>query len=546
MRWTTRPTRIFAPDLFERPRCVRYARMFTSSLKTVALVAVGLLALIAPASLPCAAASPDAVPILTPAAPKTPRINGPSVFGVRPNSPFQYLIPASGERPMSYGVDGLPDGLSIDANTGIIRGTLIEPGEYVVTLRAKSSLGASEKSFRIRCGDTIALTPPMGWNSWNVWGASVSAEKVVRSAKALVDSGLAQHGWTYINIDDGWQGARSGEGYPLQGNEKFSDMKAMCDQVHALGLKVGIYSTPWISSYANYAGGSSDDPKGAWSREGDHEKSKRFGKYSFVTADAKQWGAWGIDYLKYDWHTIDVPHVEEMSKALRASGRDIVFSLSNSAPYEHAADWARLANCWRTTGDIWDYWDQTDHDWRFGVSEIAFTQDRWASVAGPGHWNDPDMLVVGQVGWGPTLHATHLSPDQQYSHISMWCLLSAPLLIGCDLEQLDEFTRNLLTNDEVLALQYDALGKQAVRVATIGAVDVYLKSLEDGSRALGFFNRGKTATKFVFNKFNRFGLNGTLNVRDLWRQQDLPDIKGELALEVPAEGVALLKVRPVR
>lgn len=518
------------------------SRLFT--LSRAIGVSLALLGMFAPSAT--AAAAADSMPILTPPAPKTPRINGPSVYGVRPESPFHYLIPATGERPISYGVDGLPDGLSIDSATGIIRGALREPGEYVVTLRAKNASGSAEKAFRIRCGDAILLTPPMGWNSWNVWGASVSADKVVRSAKALIDSGLAQHGWTYINIDDGWQGARTGEGGALQGNEKFPDMKAMCDQVHALGLKVGIYSTPWVSSYANYAGGSSDDPKGTWSREGDHEKSKRFGKTSFAAADAKQWGVWGIDYLKYDWHPIDVPHVEEMSKGLRASGRDIVFSLSNAASFETATDLARHANLWRTTGDIWDYWEKTDHDWRFGVSEIGFAQERWAPFAGPGHWNDPDMLVVGKVGWGPHLHPTNLSPNQQYSHISLWCMLAAPLLIGCDLEQLDEFTRNLLTNDDVLAVQYDALGKQAVRVATIGGVDIFQKPLEDGSVALGFFNRGKTVENFTFNKLNRIGLPGTVKVRDLWRQQDLPDSTGSLTLEVPAEGVVMLKLRSVK
>ncbi|HEU5078175.1 MAG TPA: putative Ig domain-containing protein [Opitutaceae bacterium] len=485
----------------------------------------------------------DTAKILTPPAPQTPRVNGPTVFGVRPNSPFQYQIPATGQRPMEFNVTGLPDGLSVDSRTGLIRGALVEPGEYVVTLHAKNALGTAEKSLRIRCGDTICLTPPMGWNSWNCWGASVSAEKVLRSAKAMIDSGLAQHGWTYINIDDGWQGKRTGPDHALQANEKFPDFKALCDQVHAMGLKLGVYSTPWTTSYGNYAGGSSDDPEGKWDREKDGgEKGKRFGTHAFAMADAKQWGAWGVDYLKYDWHTIDVPHVEEISKALRASGRDIVLSLSNSAPFEHAADWARLANCWRTTGDIWDYWDYSDQSWRFGVSEIAFSQDRWAPHSGPGHWNDPDMMVLGQVGWGPTLHATHLTPDQQYSHMSMWCLLSAPLLIGCDLEQLDEFTRSLLTNDEVLALQYDALGKQATRVATVGAVDVYLKPLEDGSTALGFFNRGKAEVKTTFNKLDRFGLGGAVKVRDLWRQKDLEDAKGSLTLEIPGDGVVLLKL----
>ncbi len=242
-------------------------------------------------------------------------------------------------------------------------------------------------------------------------------------------------------------------------------------------------------------------------------------------------------------NVLDVPHVEEMSLALKATGRDIIYSLSNSAPLAHAADWARLAHCWRTTGDIWDYWDHSDAGWRYSVSEIGFTQDPWAPVAGPGHWNDPDMLVVGWVGWGPKLHPSNLSPDEQYSHISLWCLLSAPLLIGCDLDRLDPFTIGLLSNDEVLAINQDALGRQATRAATIGAVEVITKVLEDGGRALGFFNRGATEATVKFNKFDRIGITGRQRVRDLWRQQDLPDItKGEIALTIPPHGVMLLKL----
>ncbi len=489
--------------------------------------------------------SAEPPPILTPAAPDSPRINGPSVFGVRPGNPFQYLIPATGLRPMQFSAEGLPDGLTVDADSGIIHGTIADGGDYAVVLHAKNGAGSAEKKFRIRCGDTIALTPPMGWNSWNCWGASVSADKVLRSARALVNSGLAQHGWTYINIDDGWQGARNGVDHALQGNEKFPDMKALSDQVHGLGLKIGIYSTPWITSYGNYTGGSSDDANGGWSRSNDVEKGHHFGQVPFAIADAKQWAAWGIDYLKYDWHVIDVPHVDEMSKALRASGRDIVFSLSNSAPFDQAADLARLANCWRTSGDIWDYWDYSDQNWRFGVSEIGFNQDRWTPFGGPGHWNDPDMLVVGKVGWGPHLHDSHLTPDQQYSHISLWCMLSAPLLIGCDLEQMDAFTKNLLTNDEVLALDYDALGKPAMRVATLGSVDVFYKELDGGEYALGFFNRSKAPAKLTFNKFERIGLGGALKARDVWRQKDLPAIKDSLPLELPGDGVLLLRIQKV-
>ncbi len=232
-----------------------------------------------------------------------------------------------------------------------------------------------------------------------------------------------------------------------------------------------------------------------------------------------------------------------MFQALRASGRDIVFSLSNSADVALAAEWPKVANCWRTTGDIWDYWQYSEPSWRYGVSEIAFSQDAWAASAGPGHWNDPDMLVVGKVGWGPALHPTNLTPEEQYSHITMWCMLSAPLLIGCDLEQLDTLTLGFLSNDEVLAVDQDALGRQATRIATVGAVDVYLKPLEDGSQAIAFFNRSGTKEALAFNKFNRLGFgDAVLTARDLWRQQDLPDVTGVFSGEIPAHGVRLLKV----
>jgi alpha-galactosidase len=298
-------------------------------------------------------------------------------------------------------------------------------------------------------------------------------------------------------------------------------MKALCDALHGMGLKAGIYSTPWITSYAKFAGGSSDDPSGRWSKDFANEPYWRHGTYSFENADAKQWATWGFDYLKYDWAPNDVSHIETMSRALRRSGRDIVFSLSNNAPFVIAADMVRLANSWRTTGDIRDVW--TDPDWN-GVSEIGFSQDRWSKFAGPGHWNDPDMLVVGYVGWGPQLHASRLTPNEQYTHVTMWCMLSAPLLIGCDLERLDAFTLNLLTNDEVLAVDQDALGRQAVRVATLGAVDIYLKDLEDGSKAIAFFNRDSLSQTISFKKLYALGFDSRVHVRDLWRNRDFPDL----------------------
>ena len=485
-------------------------------------------------------------PSLTPKASPAPRINGPSVFGVRPRAPFLYTIPATGDRPMAFGAQGLPEGLSVDPASGRITGAIAAKGEYAVVLTAKNAQGSDEKKFKVVVGDRIALTPPMGWNSWNCWAAAVDQEKVMRSARALVASGLINHGWSYVNIDDTWQGSRGGKYRALQGNEKFPDMEKLCDQIHTLGLKVGIYSSPWITTYAKCAGSSSDAPDGAWSPALARDAYWRLGKYSFAEQDAQQWAEWGFDYLKYDWMPNDLPSVKAMSQALRKTGRDIVFSLSNRAPFEHAAEFAELAECWRTTGDIYDCWgrDNQTREWMDSVSEIGFSQDRWAPYAGPGHWNDPDMLVVGWVGWGPDLHRTGLTPDEQYAHLSLWCLLAAPLLIGCDLDRLDAFTLGLLSNDEVLAVDQDALGKPAVRAATFGPVDVYKKELAEGGWALGFFNRGDAPQTAVFDKLHRIGISGKVSVRDLWRQADFSDVDGAQPVSIPAHGVALLKLTP--
>lgn len=473
--------------------------------------------------------------ILTPPAPETPRINGPSRFGVRPNSPFLYAIPATGERPMTFSVDQLPSGLTLDAATGQITGSLTTSGTYPVVFRAKNNLGSAERTFQIVAGDEISLTPPMGWNSWNCWAEGVDQEKVLRSAKALVDSGLNQHGWNYVNMDDTWQGMRTGPDHALLANEKFPDMKGLGEAIHGMGLRMGIYSTPWITSYAGFTGGSADNPDGYWSREALPHAGRRIGSHSFSVPDARQWAAWGVDYLKYDWLPNRVPETKDMADALRSSGRDIVFSLSNDAPFEGAAGYTPLANCWRITGDITDNWNSLVHS--------GFNQTRWEPYAKPGHWNDPDMLIVGRVGWGKTPHPTHLTPDEQYTHISLWCLLAAPLLLGCDLEKLDHFTLGLLTNDEVLAVDQDALGRQATRVSGDDTLltDIYAKPMEDGTWAVGLFNRGKDAAT-VKALWSDLHLLGPQPVRDLWRQKDLGTFKDEFSTTVPSHGIVLVRI----
>ncbi len=480
------------------------------------------------------------------AADTAPRINGPAVFGVRPGHPFLYTIPATGTRPLEFSIEGLPAGLTVDAQTGIVRGKLTERGDHAVVLKARNAAGTATKRFLIKCGDEISLTPAMGWNSWNCFGATVTHDKVIRAAKAMVASGLVEHGWTYINIDDGWQGQRAGADHALASNEKFPDMQKLSEEVHALGLKLGVYSTPWVISYAGHTGGGADTAEGAPFTGKTVEEGQRHGRYDFIEADARQWAKWGVDYLKYDWAPLDVAHAGHAYGALRQSGRDIVLSLSNSADPALASEWPKVANSWRTSNDIGDHWQNVKGNpetWRYSVSEIGFSQDGWASAARPGHWNDADMLVVGQVGWGDKLRATHLTHDEQYSHITLWCMLGSPLLLGCDLEQLDAFTLSLLTNDEVLALNQDALGKQAVRLATNGSIDIYRKQLADGSSALAFFNRAATEEKFFLNKLGRIGLAGPLHVRDLWRQANLPDCTNdELEGTVPGHGVVLLQL----
>ena len=480
--------------------------------------------------------------MLTPPAPRTPRINGPAIFGVRPGSPCLYTIPATGDRPMTFSADHLPRGLKLDYTTGRITGKVGKAGVYTVTLHAKNSLGSAQKPFRIVVGKDIALTPPMGWNSWNCWAGAVDQEKVLRSARAMVASGLAEHGWTYINIDDTWQGKRGGKFDAIQPNEKFTDMQALCDEIHALGLKAGIYSTPWVTSYGRHTGGSAENPEGAWPpKTNDAPRNKNIlpyavGKYSFATNDAAQFAAWGFDYLKYDWNPIQRPQVVQMADALRATHRDIILSLSNNSRdrlLDRIADIAPLAQSWRTTGDINDSWGS--------MSGIGFHQAAWTQFSGPGHWNDPDMLVVGWVGWGPRLHATKLTPDEQYTHISLWCLLSAPLLIGCDLEKLDAFTLGLLENDEVLAIDQDSLGREAVCVATDGDLRVYAKDLADGSKAVGLFNLGDKEST-VIARWTDLNVSGKKTVRDLWRQKDLGTFNNEFAAKVPKHGVVLVRL----
>jgi len=499
------------------------------------------------ASPPSTIASPSAIPfILTPKPAATPRINGPKIFCVSPGSPFLYSIPATGDRPMTFSADGLPDGLHLDPENGHITGVLQKSGEYQVTLRAQNALGSAQKPFCIVVGEDIELTPALGWNSYNCFGTGISQDRELRAAHALVSSGLAQHGWTYVNMDDGWSAReRGGPFHALQAEpRRYTDIMGMVDEIHRLGLKAGIYSSPWEITYGGRLGGSSDYPDGAWPTNANFKAAKNarkppyaIGKYSFATNDAAQFAAWGFDYLKLDWGPVEAPETKEMYQALRATHRDIVLSLSNNHIRNllpiigEVSPWAQS---WRTTTDINDNWKRVAFD-------IGFAQDPWAAFARPGHFNDADMLVVGRVGWFGPLRPTRLKPDEQYTHVSLWCLLATPLLLGCDLEKLDDFTLGLLSNDEVLEVDQDSLGKPAVQVGGAGDLKIYARPMDDGSLAVGLFNTG-SADATVTANWSDLKLAGNQRVRDLWRQKDLGVYSDKFAAAVASHGVVLVRL----
>jgi alpha-galactosidase len=354
----------------------------------------------------------------------------------------------------------------------------------------------------------------MGWNSWNVWATSVDAAKIRAAADAFISSGLAAHGYSFINIDDAWEGTRDEQGN-IRTNEKFGDMKALADYVHAKGLKLGIYSSPGPKTCAGFEGSHQHDAK-----------------------DARTWANWGIDYLKYDWCSCTskdhVAPYATMREALDKIDRDIVYSFCQ---YGMADVWTwgagTGANLWRTTGDITDTWTS--------MEKIGFSQSKLAPFAGPGHWNDPDMLVVGQLGWGPQIRPTRLKPIEQQTHITLWSLLGAPLLIGCDLTKIDDFTRDLLCNDEVIEINQDPLGKVAQRIMQDGSVEVWSRPLFDGTIAVAIFNRGTDEAKWLL-KWSDLGIKGSQPIRDLWKQKDHGQFDGNFGGTITAHGSILLKI----
>ena len=465
-------------------------------------------------------------PILAPIDNVKTRLNGAKVIGTTPGKEFVFRVPVTGKAPLSVKTGKLPEGLFFDANRRVISGRVAKAGTYNVRIDASGPGGFSSENLRIEAGqDKLARTPPMGWNSWNVWGLAVDTDKVRAAADAFVKLGLADNGFTYVNMDDGWENGRAPNG-DITTNERFNDMKGLCDYVHSQGLKVGIYSSPGPQTCGGYEG-----------------------SYKHEEADAASYAKWGIDYLKYDWCSYGsiVPNPDlaglkapytKMHNALESSSRDIVFSLCQYGMGD-VFKWGHTVggNVWRTTGDINDSWAS--------MSSIGFDHSRRSPYAGPGSWNDPDMLVVGWLGWGPRVRPTNLTKHEQVTHITLWSMLAAPLLLGCDLTRIDDFTQRLICNPEVISIDQDSLGKAATRVWEQNKLQVWTRPLDDGTTAVSIFNLGHSPVTRTFN-WNEMGMKGVLvgnkSVRDLWMRKDMGRL-GSLKVTVPAHGALLYKVK---
>lgn len=461
-------------------------------------------------------------------------IHGPERIGVVTDRPFLYLIPATGSAPLSYSAQGLPSGLVLNENTGIIRGSASTNGEYVVKFTVTSGTSAVSKAVSFVVGPkALALTPIMGWNPWYVWGCNIDDAKIRQAADLLVSSGLAAHGYNYINLDDCWQGKRNAEGEMIP-NERFPDMKALADYVHSKGLRIGMYTGPGNTTCGGYEATK------------DHNFERGV---SYLEKDVDLYARWGFDFIKYDWcifpsdpttrdYYLSKQKVlyQRMTDAIERSSRAMVHMICQYGE-QNVHEWAPSVggNMWRTNHDLADTWP--------AVLRNGFANIKLSSYARPGHWNDLDMLMIGKANWpkklgdydipGTTPRPTQLTRDEQITHMTLWSMMASPLLFSSDLTQLDKFTLSLLTNDEMIAVNQDPMGAPVKEVFT-GDKIVLTRSLSDGSMAVAMFNLNKSTQKLAVDA-GMMGLRSNFSTKNIWTGEVLENIS-KIEAVIPGHG----------
>ena len=487
-----------------------------------------------------------------------PKINGPRLYGASPGKEFMYTIPASGARPIEFEVKNLPKGVGINKLNGVISGTIKTAREYTIELVAQNKFGKVSKLFTLVIGDKLALTPPMGWSSWYSFGRNVTLDKVIRSAEIMKEKGLQNYGWSVVEIDDPWtnqpnkndsvwrqlkSGAKEVYGYyegpdnlperqgemrsskgELLPNTFFANIKKFPSIMHEMGFKAGIYSSPGPLTCAGVAG-----------------------SYGYELVDAKFFADNGFDYFKYDWCSYGsfaksnskeelIKPYRKMSDALKLQKRDVIHALCQYG-MGNVWEWGAESGgrLWRTGDDVHDTWESVRNAFKKLSDKSAFVK--------PGNWNDPDILQVGAVGAQSSGKAgkNRLTFEEQKTVMSMWCMLSAPLLIGTDMEQLDDATLSLLTNEEIIAVNQDALGKAASLLTTLDNTELWVKQLEDGSLALGLLNLSNETIQSKF-PFSALQLKGKYKLRNLWKKEDLGIFENEFETNIPAHGIVMLQM----
>lgn len=461
-----------------------------------------------------------------------PRVNAPYVVGNYPGTEFIFAVPTSGERPVTWSAEGLPEGLTLNSETGIIRGIVGQSSDYKVKITAKNAKGEVTSALDIKIGERLALTPVMGWNSWNTFGAKLNDTLLMETAAAMVASGMRDLGYNYINIDDLWQLAdRDANGHMMIDSTKFPQgIKHVTDYLHDLGFRVGIYSD--ASRYT--CGGMC-------------------GSYGYEEIDAQDFAAWGIDLLKYDYcgapesRDTAIARYRKMGEALKNTDRSIIYSICEWGQREPWT-WAREVggHYWRTTWDIRDTWDMGEYNsGKNGVLTIVDINKKLADYAGPGAWNDPDMLTVGMFGKSHSInHGSYqygCTLDEYRTHMSLWCIMVSPLLSGNDVRNMPDSVMNILLNPEIIAINQDVLGKQAKVAATQGNCEIFVKPLTDGMFAVAAFNRSDSVEQVTI-KFSELGIKQPSSVRDVWAHQNLKAAdEWTLTLQPHATEVVIVK-----
>lgn len=482
---------------------------------------------------------PEEQVVLTPPPGPAPRLWGPRVYGCRPGHPFLYRVPAQGERPMRFSARGLPASLHLDPESGIVTGTVPERGEHEVVLRARNAHGSATRRFRIVAGDTLSLTPPMGYNHWYAHYDRITDAMMREAADVMISSGMADVGYAYVNIDDCWMNAprhsdpmrvgplRDASG-TLLANRHFPDMKGLADYIHAKGLKAGLYTSPGPLTCGGFAG--------AWQHE---------------AQDARLFAEWGYDFLKYDWcsygdiaKTQSEPEAvrfrmpyQRMGDLLKQQPRDMLFNLCQYG-MGNVWEWGAEVggHCWRTAGDLGFELDR--------IFEVALRNAEHRAWSKPGAWNDPDYLQIGWIGAAHGMgepRPCDLTPSEQYAFMSLWCLSASPLFFSGDMRRLDAFTLGILTSPEVIEIDQDPLGRGGRVVSLTEETFLMIKELEDGGVAVGLGNLGESPATVTVS-WKELGLRGRPKVRDVWRQKDLGRFADGYTAQVGRRAVALVKV----